>query len=130
MERPVEKLARDKTLSGGSKTVLIKVQGNENYLEKIIRDAVTSEKRYESVAKIESAIKGFRFCQWELEDGSRWVSVDGNSSNFARIVRRVKFRLDGNKWISKKTVVIHTEHYDVPGQFTREHRNVYKEVEN
>lgn len=106
----------------GSKTVLFKKTGNESYLSKIIEDAVKAENPR---CGIESAIKRCTFNEWELEDGSHWISIDGTFSDYERIYRRVSFRLNNNKWIERKTVLLWEEGYDIPGRFCREYRYWY-----
>ncbi len=106
----------------GHKAVLIKKDGNENYLNKVVLEAVKAER--ESHGDVDTVVKQCQFDEWELEDGSHWVSLDGNFSSYQRITRRVDFRLS-NKWIEKKNIRLINESYKVPGQWCEEHRYWY-----
>ena len=108
-----------KFMTQGGRYTLVRKDGNESYLKKIIEDAVKAENPR---CGIESAIKRCSFNEWEMKDGSHWVSIDGNFSDYARITRRVSFRLQNNKWIEKKNGFIYTEYYEIPGQWCKEHR--------
>lgn len=102
-----------------SKSTLVALTGNENYLEKVVRDAYIAERKPVPV----DLLKGFN--TWDL-DGKTYISVDGNFSPFARVTRRVNFRLDNNKWIEKKEVKIHTEYvYNAHGYV--DHTEYYME---
>ena len=107
----------------GHNAILIRKDGNENYLNKVILEAVTSERKH--YGDIDTVVKQCRFDEWELEDGSHWVTLDGNFSGYQRITRRVEFRLSNNKWIQKKSVRLIDESYEVPGQWCKEHRYWY-----
>ena len=107
----------------GHNAILIRKDGNENYLNKVILEAVTSERKH--YGDIDTVVKQCRFDEWELEDGSQWVTIHGNFSGYQRITRRVEFRLSNNKWIEKKNISLIDESYEVPGQWCKEHRYWY-----
>ena len=86
----------------GHETFLVRKDGNEDYLNRVILDAVTSEGRDTDTVRC-------RFDEWELEDGSHWVSLDGNFCGYQRITRRVVFRLFNNDWIEKKDIILINE---------------------
>ena len=121
----MNKLIYKNNCKGYFKMTLIRLDGNEGYLAKIIEDAVKAENPR---CGIEAAIKSCGFEQWELPDGSHWVTIDGNFCNYARVTRRVAYRLSNNRWIEKKVVFHETEYYDIPGQWNSGCRHWFKEV--
>ena len=121
----MNKLTYKPDFKGYFKMTLIRLDGNEGYLAKIIEDAVKAENPR---CGVETAIKSCGFEQWELPDGSHWVTVDGNFCNYARVTRRVAYRLSNNSWIEKKEVFYEEEYFDVPGQWCCECRYWFKEV--
>lgn len=86
----------------GRKTFLVRKDGNEDYLNRVIFDAVYAERVKRG--DVDIVLQQCHFDEWELDDGSHWVSVDGNFCSFQRIIRRVVFRLFRNKWIEKKNI--------------------------
>lgn len=99
------------------KYTLYLVEGNEGYLRKIALDAFRSENKLppEGVDLLD-AYRIYRF------QGRLYASLDGNFSSFARVTRRVEYRLANNKWIEKihlniKEVAVfnrygYLDHYD------------------
>ena len=64
----------------GSRAVLIRKDGNEDYLNKVILEAVTAERHHHG--DVDTVSQQCHFNEWELEDGSHWVTIDGNFSGY------------------------------------------------
>lgn len=83
--------------------------GNEKYLRQVVRQAFDSERRKAPDGDLLEVYNLYTL------DGKRYVEVDGNLSEFARVMRRVDYRLRNNKWIEKihlniKEVLVFNEH--------------------
>lgn len=83
----------------GSDFEMYLYEGNENYLTKVVEDAYKSELR--------TPEKGnFEFYRY---NGKIYACINANFSSFARVSRRVDYRLKNNKWIQKINIRVVSE---------------------
>lgn len=85
----------------GKVKVLIKYDGNEEYLHKILYEAAETEHQVG---------KGLHFdYTMYVIDGVAYCTVEDGACKCNRITRRVQFRLQNNRWIRKRKIRIHRE---------------------
>lgn len=83
----------------GSDFEMYLYEGNEKYLNKVVEDAYKSE--------LKTPEKGnFEFYRY---NSKVYACVNANFSPFARVSRRVDYRLKNNKWIEKIHVKLVSE---------------------
>ena len=83
----------------GSDFEMYLYEGNENYLAKVVEDAYKSELKIPQEGN-------FEFYKYT---GKIYACINANFSNFARVSRRVDYRLKNNKWIQKINVRVVSE---------------------
>jgi hypothetical protein len=79
--------------------ILIRYDGNEDYLKKVVEEAKVAEK----IGPLQ-----FQYTIYEINH-VHYCMVDDCACKYSQVVRRVRFRLDNNRWISKRKVRIHIE---------------------
>ena len=80
------------------------VANRHDYLMRIVKDAYAAENRPCTNRELD------RFFTIYCIGNKEYCGWDGNSSDYARVIRRVEYRLNNNKWIDKLSIPIRIDH--------------------